>query len=140
MRYALLGILVLLAGCQKDKEGMDEEKTAAQLLTQKEWVLAATGFDHNMNGVLDPDENIIEDCQKDNSYVFHISGTGSSLDNTISCGGPAIADFNWQLLNNDSDLEIEFERIHILRLNENEMMLSPAASWQTAKFMMVYRH
>lgn len=140
-RFILIGLLALIVSCKKDKEETgSDEKSATQLLTQKEWVLNAHGFDDNKNGVLDPEENVIKDCQRDNSYVFKTDGNGSSFDNAMRCEGPEKTDFAWKLLNNDSKLEISFEKLSILRLNENDLALSPDIEWLTVQYILVYKH
>jgi hypothetical protein len=140
MKVVLIAMLALIVSCKKEKDSVAEKKSAAQLLTQEEWILNAAGFDDNKNGVLEPAENSIQDCQKDNSYIFNMAGTGAALDNTVTCGGPVNNNFEWRLLNNDTELEIEFERILILRLNENELILNPVLPGLAINFMMVYRH
>ena len=113
------------------------EKPVSELLSQKEWILTGFGFDDNSNGKLDAEENLIQDCQKDNCYRFHASGIGTSLDNAIRCSGPAESQFSWRLLNNDTQIEIQSEIVNILLLDKNNMVLNRGL---TPRFTMVYRH
>jgi hypothetical protein len=112
--------------------------TPDELLTQKEWKLAATGFDDNNNTVLDDSENSIEDVYRGNSYFFDEEGRGAVYDNFLSCDGSPSNQFNWRLIDN-SKLEVGADQYSILRLTENELVLSPDITSLKVKFIMVYR-
>jgi hypothetical protein len=140
MKIALIGLFLLMTACKKEAENIEDEKTPAQLLTQREWVLAAHGFDDNNNSAIDDWENIIEECQKDNTYVFNISGTGSAFDNSLSCGDPVNHNFVWQLLSNGSRIEIGHQPYVVLKLNEQELVLSPEIPGTGVKYILKYRH
>jgi hypothetical protein len=135
--FFLAGAFILLLSCKKEKTILPDKKPAAELLSQKEWILTGYGFDNNNNDKLDAGENLIQDCQKDNSYRFNVAGIGTSLDNVIRCGGPAESQFSWRLLRNDTQVEIQSELINILLLDENELVLNPGLM---SKLIMVYRH
>ena len=138
-KSVLLAAFIFAAGCKKGDDKV-AEKAPGQLLTQKEWILEATGFDDNKNGILDSSENNIQDCQKDNSYVFNQSGAGHSFDNTLLCGGQETIDFNWQLLNNGAAIKINDQLMYLLKLNEEELILSPDLPVLTVSFIMICRH
>lgn len=140
IKLVIAGLFSMIVSCKKENDKIAGQKSVTELLTQKEWILTAAGFDDNKNGVLDDMENSIQDCQEDNSYTFNIGGTGAALDNAVSCGTPVNNNFDWKLLHNDTKLEIESEPMFILRLNENELILSPDTPWLTVNFVMVYRH
>jgi hypothetical protein len=140
LKLILVSLFVITMSCKKGREETNKGKSTAELLTQKEWILTATGFDGNNNGVLDASENTIQDCYKDNSYIFHTEGAGFTYDNSLSCGGSPSNQFNWKLLDNDTKLEIGSEHILILQLNENEMVLNPQLPGLAVKFFMIYRH
>lgn len=135
---ALLAIVIM--GCDKEKTDLAQKKTAAQMLTQKEWILTGAGFDDNKNGILDDTENTIQECQKDNTYIFYSNGTGSSLDNILSCGSPVNNDFTWQFLQNDTKLLILTEQLFILQLDEEKLVLNPDLPGLEVKFIMQYKH
>lgn len=112
--------------------------TPDELLTQKEWILTATGLDDNNNTVLDDAENNIQDVYKGNNYFFDEEGRGAVYDNFLSCDGSPSSLFKWKLVNN-SMLEVGTDRYSILRLTENELILSPDITTLKVKFIMVYR-
>jgi hypothetical protein len=139
-KIVLAGLLVFIVSCQKENNTSVKKKSATELLTQKAWVLTTHGFDDNNNGVIDPTENLIRDCEKDNSYVFKNTGIATVFENTISCGGSDQSDFDWKLLNGDTKLLTEFETSSILRLDENELILNPDFPGLNVKYFLFYRH
>lgn len=132
-------LLILIVSCKKERTDQDKTKSVTELLTQKEWILVSHGFDDNNNNLVDDVENITKDCEKDNSYIFNIAGTGSVFDNALVCGGPVKSDFQWTLLS-DTMVEIGFEKFSILQLNETELVFSPDLPWLTSKYILVYKH
>jgi hypothetical protein len=140
MKKIFLITAIAVAGTACDKEDIVPDKTAAELLTQKEWILTGHGFDSNSNNILDAGENVIENCQMDNSYLFRTDGTGSAFDNAVTCGAPVNSNFEWQLLNNNTELEIEFEKLSIIKINEQQLVLNPILPGLSVKYLLVYRH
>jgi Lipocalin-like domain len=110
------------------------------LLTDKQWILSGHGFDSDKNGRLDEFENIIRDCEKDNSYIFTPQGTGKYFDNSNTCGAGMSDDFNWKFADNFSILEIDFEKLKILKLTATEMILQPQIPAVTETFLLIYKH
>lgn len=135
----LLSGLLFFAGCNKDKVNKEGTKSPTQLLTGQQWLLSKAGFDDNNNGVVDDDENILAECQKDDTYIFNGTGTGSIQDNGVTCAPPSASDFSWKFLNNEKELQINFQKYFVFRLNENELMLSPDLPLGTS-FILAYRH
>ena len=138
MRIVFIALILATVACKKQKTTMDEENSTTQLLTKKVWILHAIGFDGNHNGILDVGENVIQDCQKDNSYQFNISGTGTIKENAIVCNPPGNNTFNWTLVD-DSVLTIGFQEMSILNLSEAEMLLQPEIPGLAVNFLMSYR-
>jgi len=105
--FILFGVVVFCVGCEK--KITPTAKPATQLLTQKEWILASNGYDENKNENIDLSEENIKDCEKDNSYVFKQDGSGNIFDNDLNCGnGLSDHTFNWQLVNNETELDFVF--------------------------------
>ena len=130
---------IFFFGCSKEDDTVDKKRSAT-LLTQQEWILTGAGFDDNDNGVLDPNENAIQECQKDNSYVFREAGTGSALDNAIPCGNPVNSNFQWSFVENATRLKIAGENSFIYRLSEEELILGPELPGLAVRFILTYRH
>ena len=131
-------VLWMIAACKKEKETV--EKSPVQLLTVKEWTLFSVGFDDNNNGVIDINEEMIKDCQRDNTIKFNSDGRGQFLDKGISCGGPMESSFGWKFINNHTGIEIEASFVSVLKLDENEFIYTPELDGVTTKFIIRYRH
>lgn len=132
-------LLIMFAGCSKDKEPKESPRTALDLLTGNIWQISAAGFDDNKNGVVDGAENVMTPCSADNTYRFFASGKGSIADNELSCGNPADAEFIWSFEEGETRLKINAETNFILRLTENELVLSPDWPWFNVKFLLEYK-
>src|ERR1700754_2087945 len=76
---ALLMATVMVS-CEKNTHTPDK-KTLEQLLTDGKWTLVAYGYDDNKSGTIEAEENLIIDCQKDNTTEYHKNGSGTSLEN-----------------------------------------------------------
>ena len=139
-KFFLAGVLALCISCKKDSDSPLPGKSVIQLLTQKEWILQAVGFDDNKNNILDDHENTITDCQKDNSYIFNISGSAKALDNALHCGSSVNNEFNWTLINNNTTLEIPPAQMQISKLDENDLVLIPDIPGLTVNFILIYGH
>lgn len=135
----LISGLILFISCSKDNVNEDEKKSAAQLLTQQQWIISKAGFDDNNNGLVDAGEDILADCQRDDIYVFNSTGSGALKDNTIKCDPPTNPDFTWKFLNQNKELQISFQRYFIVKLNENELVISPDLPLD-GTFLLSYKH
>ena len=125
-------------------DGRDRTQKAIALLTQKEWVLTGYGFDKNNNGDIDDAENELLDCEKDNTYIFCANGTGSWLDNKISCGnGVGEMQFNWKINTATATLHIQNESKELLLLDVHQLILYKkiiGKNGNSVKNMMVFKH
>lgn len=123
---------------------MDEDAPAIVLLTQKPWILASLGFDNNNNGRIDPSEEAIEDCQKDNITHFYVGGTGLFDNNDRSCAtGIGQYPFTWTFTNHQTGIDFLYDSAVIDRLNDQQLVVSKVLSLSNndpIKFMLVYRH
>src|SRR5215510_14229227 len=81
-------VALFFAGCKKNKADAPANKSVSQLLTEKPWMISVAGFDDNDNGIIDPSENFVPDCGKDDTFTFNSDGTGSVQDNTTTCTPP----------------------------------------------------
>jgi len=120
-----------MVACQEEIE----QTSASDLLTSKEWKLAAHGVDSNGSNSLEENENLIEDCQEDNTYLFHSNGLGHYSDNDLSCGNESSTDFNWKFLDSNTSLQISYERFSIIKLTEHELVLRHGSPTVTNTFL-----
>jgi hypothetical protein len=138
-------MLLALNACKKEKNGREpvKEKTAVELLTQKKWILIRYGFDDNNNQQVDADENIIHDCQDDNSYEFFRDSSGLVKENEKVCGmGNPVSAFTWHFARENKDLVLSWDTASILALNDTSLVLRykiPGLQ-DSARFTTVYKH
>ena len=136
-------MLLALNSCKKEKDERVKEKTAVELLTQKKWILIRYGFDDNDNQQVDEHEDMIQDCQDDNSYEFFRDSTGLVKENEKVCGtGDPVSDFNWHFANGNKELVLSWDTARVLALNETSLVLRfqiPGLQ-DSARFTIVYKH
>jgi hypothetical protein len=138
--YLQLTIIFVMTTSCKERESL--AKSATELLTQDEWILAGHGYDENRNGLLDPSEESTGLCEKDNSYVFRKNGTATLFDNAVPCSGVPEQTVPWKLVNNNLALDLHFYVASILRLNERELVICEdlaGNNGQPLRFMTVLR-
>ena len=141
MNIKLIVFALLTTACAKETTRV--EKTPEQLLTQKSWKLVSHGFDTNNNQKIDMSEEIAQDCEKDNSYIFYTNGTGVVEDNILKCtNGVSDFSFNWKLVNGQKTLDFVYAVLHVQKMNEDELILisDDATNGQAARHISVYRH
>ena len=131
-------VLWVITACKKEKEIVG--KSPSQLLTDNEWILFSIGFDVNNNGVIDNSEELIKDCEKDNTIKFVSDGRGFFLDKGITCGGLLENNFYWKFVDNNTGIEIEAFTISIMKLDENEFIYTPKLEGLTPILIIHYRH
>lgn len=116
--YLLL--FTMTVGCKKHTH-QPEEKTLEELLTDGKWVLVGYGYDDNHNGTIDTDENLIIDCQKDNTIEYRSDGSGVSLENQSVCQADPVSEFQWKFIDNEKAIEIQAQRLDIKILTETDL-------------------
>ncbi|HRO69397.1 MAG TPA: lipocalin family protein [Chitinophagaceae bacterium] len=122
LRFVLPFISLVLAACDKDN---DESKSPTILLTQKNWILKSVGIDDNKNGIIEAEEEMIRECDVDNSYSFFVNGTGLFEEGELDCGtGINELPFTWKFKEGTSQIEFNVNTFKILRLSENELVLN----------------
>jgi hypothetical protein len=117
--FAFLFITVMV-GCKKHthKRG---EKALEELLTSGQWLLVGYGYDDNKSGTIDLDENMIIDCQKDNTIEYRKDGSGKSLENQSVCMADPVSEFQWKFIEKEKAIEIQFQRLDIHTLTDTEL-------------------
>ena len=112
--------ITVMAGCKKHthKPG---KKTLEELLTSGQWLLVGYGYDDNSSGTLDMDENLIIDCQKDNTIEYRKNGSGISLENQSVCMADPVSEFEWKFIDKEKAIEIQAQRLDIHTLTETAL-------------------
>lgn len=111
LKPVLMAIMLsgmVLTGCSKDDDNDKQSKT--QLLTASSWKFSNAGIDANNDGSIDsplPD-GTLEDCSKDDTFVFNEGGTGTADEGPTKCdpADPQTVNFGWALSNNEQDLTL----------------------------------
>jgi len=103
--------------------GEELKKSRPELLVEHEWVLQTYGTDRNGDGVIGREEEMIQDCERDNSYVFGRNGGATYYDNAMHCGGPSEQTLSWALVNHDNSISLQFGNLDILQLSRTELIL-----------------
>ena len=139
----LIGIIIITLSCSKEID-INEPVPLESLLTGKRWVLTSYGFDENRNNQIDPAEESIEECQKDNTWHYYPDGTGLFDDNTLSCAtGIEKQPFTWKLVQGNTTLDFFYDSLKILKINGNEMVLFKElneVNGNTLRLLTVFRH
>jgi len=138
----IIAILFVTAACRKDKgKAPEKEKTPLKLITQKKWISSSFGFDDNKNGKIDNTEEMIRDCETDNSIEFFTNSTGESKDNAKTCGTVnPVYNFAWQFEDGTHKLLIEGNSASIITLNEDSLVLLYHIPYITDGYMATYKH
>jgi hypothetical protein len=143
-RILLTALLAILLSFKKESDTLGERISAAELLTQKPWILASHGWDENGNDKIDASEESIEDCQKDNITHFYPDGTGMFDDNTLSCGnGIDKQPFTWFFTDSQKGIDFLYDSAGIFRLNDQELIIYKELAFsnnETVKFILKYTH
>jgi hypothetical protein len=143
-RVLLTGLLSILLSCKKENDIGSGRRTATELLTQKPWRLSSHGFDDNRNNKIDPGEEGIEDCQRDNITHFYRDGTGLFDENRVSCGtGIDEEAFTWVFTHTETGIDFLYDSVKILRLTDRELILCKELDFSNnnpVKFIITYKH
>jgi hypothetical protein len=103
---ALMGLLIVSAGCQKDDDNKTPTKT--DQLTAKPWKYSTAGVDANNDGTIDTPlpSNTFEPCELDNLYTFKSDGTGTADEGPLKCEDtdPQTSSFGWSLSSDQSQI------------------------------------
>ena len=112
--------ITIIAGCKKQTHEPQVAKPK-DLLTDGKWLLVSFGYDFDNSGAIEDQENLIEECQKDNTTQYFGNGSGQSRDNQTICSSPSEADFEWKFVDNEKAIEIQFQRYDLQKLTSTEL-------------------
>jgi hypothetical protein len=133
-------LLFVFAGCSKPGQPNNPTVNKEKLLTQKPWRLFSYGLDVNNNGLTDPSEEAINNCEKDNTYSFALDGSGIVSDNIERCpGNNAMSSFEWSFVNNETELDFIHGFAVLLKLTGDSMMLGEKSTGHP-KLIFNYKH
>lgn len=119
----LIGIIIITLSCSKEID-INEPVPLESLLTEKPWVLNSYGLDENRNNQIDPAEESIEDCQKDNTWHYYADGTGLFDDNSLSCAnGIEKQPFAWKLNHNKTVIDFFHDSFKVQHIDNSKMIL-----------------
>lgn len=133
----LLVTFAVITACKKERHTPLQAPTLHELLVSKPWMLEAYGFDDNANGMIDSSENMITDCQKDNTYEFRADGTAIFLDNDLICGDSATFTLKWKMLDSGRLLDLQYYVAPVIHLEERKMILGHQNL--AASFRVIYK-
>jgi hypothetical protein len=96
-------LTTLMTACKKNKD-----QTRSEVLAAKAWKVADHGDDINKNGIIDPAESDLTNCDKDNSFTFATGGTGTFDEGASKCdpSDPQSYAYNWQLTEGETKLTV----------------------------------
>jgi hypothetical protein len=134
----ILTILSLFS-CKKDRKQQDVPGAEA-LLAEKPWKLLSYGYDDNRDGLVNDNEESIKDCEKDNTAIFNIGGTGIVIENTRICEGhEKTSPFLWSLTTNNTVLDFQYGIAAIVKLTKDSLIITDTGSGST-KLVVIYSH
>ena len=141
IRYYLACVtaLIAIASCQKNETQNPLPPSAEEMLIEKSWKLISYGYDNNINGMIEVNEESIRDCEKDNTYTFNKDGSGVFDENSKICDGVPISRFNWALTNNDAVLDFYLGKAYIITLSNESLRISNSNS-DPVKLILIYGH
>ena len=130
-----------MTSCKKDSS---VNKSNVELLSQKAWVYEAQGLDENNNGVIDGSESDMLSCQSDDSFTFYSNGSGVYSSGSVKCGPDDVnANFNWEFLNNGTELAIFAYPEKVNKLDEHTLetyVEGQNSQGETVKYIRRFHH
>lgn len=112
--------ITIFSSCKKETHEPQVAKPK-DLLTEGKWLLVRFGYDDDNSGALEDNENLITECQKDNTTQYFTDGRGQSRDNQDVCQSPAESEFEWKFVDNEKAIEILSQRYELEKLTSTEL-------------------
>ncbi len=142
--YRLLSALLFITltiGCKKETHQPQppEPPQPVNLLTSGKWLLISYGWDDDLSGDIEANEELIRDCEKDNTTEYFKAGNGKTHDNQVSCNYPSESEFEWKLIDNDKAIEISSQRLDIQTLTKDELHFKINVQYITVPLHTKYR-
>lgn len=120
VQVLLLSAAISMGSCKKEKT-VSRNTT---MLTQLSWQYDRRGIDENLDGEIDI-AGSFEDCALDDQVKFNANGNGTFNQGTDLCypGFPQIQSFDWQFVNNETQIQYGGALHTILQLSQNEFSI-----------------
>jgi hypothetical protein len=115
-----------------------------KLLTHAPWKYEKAGFGSEDNGVFDALDPRIAGCEKDNSVIFRMDGSGTLQEGAIKCklSDPDSLPFMWSFQNNDSTIYFQDQYYKVQVLNDDRLVIyaDQNLGGVTTRYTIVFRH
>jgi len=132
--------VIALFSCKKDRKQPQDLAGATEMLATKPWKLLSYGYDENKDGIVNNNEESIRDCEKDNTAIFNIEGSGMVMENVKICEGhEETSPFKWSLTNNNTELDFQYGIASIVKLSRDSLIITDTGSGAT-KLVVKYSH
>lgn len=146
-------VILLFSACKKNNDEPENDGGSARynILTSGSWRVTAYYMDIYYGGVQIVDDLMesMQDCEKDNLYIFNKNGTLTLDEGPTKCNSAAPQqkqEGTWQLANNDTQLKESHQAddaITIVELTDATMRLSfqyTPEGEPTRKYSITYTH
>jgi hypothetical protein len=144
MKMIIMGLLSLTMAMRQDAEPEPIKKSYTELLIQKNWVLSNMGYDRNSDNVIDPMEDALTDCRRDDLYIFSPDGSAAYFDSGLICGnGVTETLFSWRWIKEGKMLVIGKKQVEVINLSESEFSFyveTMTPDGELLKFISTLRH
>lgn len=102
-----LMILVLsIAWASCGKSNSNNNNSNVTLLTKSTWKFDTAGIDLDKNGTIDQEDNSLEPCFKDNTYMFNKDSTVVMDEGATKCNAadPQTSTYSWTITNGNPSI------------------------------------
>ena len=138
-----LGLSIAWASCGKSNSNTGNSNVT--LLTKSTWKFDTAGVDLDKNGTIDQEDNSLEPCFKDNTYVFNKDSTVVMDEGATKCNAadPQTSSYTWSISNSNpavlkSDVNpILAEGLKIKTLTDTKLVVYKDTSYLGISFWYV---
>ena len=138
-----LALSIAWASCSKNNSNNNNNNVT--LLTKSTWKFDTAGVDLDKDGNIDQEDNSLEPCFKDNTYVFNKDSTVVMDEGATKCdaGDPQTSTYSWTLTNGNppvlkSDVDpILATGLKVFKLTDTRMTVYKDTSYMGVSFWYV---
>jgi len=107
LTLTVFSVILILSSCKKDS---NSAKGGSAILTSGKWQITASTSTFTIAGSTQTNDifSLLPSCVQDNYYIFNPDGTGTTDEGATKCDDSdpqTTSNGNWQLLNNDTQLQ-----------------------------------